>query len=644
MTRSLTKHIPDDSLPISESCPRTAAEGENPIASDCLYPLTFDALAPSADASTYLQDPFLGLLVSFFQNKGVEALKQEDRQEDWYQDWIDYQCGHGLYASLLSPERYSSRGHRLCILRLARFVETFGYFSPAHAYSLHVSLLGLFPILMGNNETLKNEAIAKLEAGGLFAFAVSERAHGSDLFANEFTVRPADAHADKKDNDLPGTGFASPARDWLAEGSKYYIGNAQAACLISVLAKKADPESAGTTKRSPFVFFALRPASAPAMHHVRKIRTLGVRNAFVGSFEVHDHQFPNSDMISQGRSAWDAVRATVNFGKFFLGFGAVGICEHAFAEAAAHMSGRVLFGKPVMAMPHIRDAMVLAFARLAAMKLFAYRALDYLQVACDADRRYLLWNAVQKAKVSTEGVKVMGLLSECIGARGFEADTYFESALRDAEMIPSLEGSTHLNFGHTAQFIGPYFADTDGDIRMPASMTQHQASTAENAYWLAGRDRIARTVRFADFRSAYEPLRATTNVRLFVKQVAAFHLFTASISAQHSARDNAPTGKDADLADSALFIALGKCLAIVAYAQLIAENCLLAEVAPAIVSVMFHSLIEDLGAEVLRLAALFPSGGAQRARLREAVRIPETKAADFAAVANLIIARYRMDH
>ena len=74
-----------------------------------------------------------------------------------------YQARHGLYASLLSPERYSSRGHRFDIGRLTRFLEVFAYFSPAHAYSLHVSFLGLFPILMSTNEPLKREAIARLE-------------------------------------------------------------------------------------------------------------------------------------------------------------------------------------------------------------------------------------------------------------------------------------------------------------------------------------------------------------------------------------------------------------------------------------------------------------------------------------------------
>ena len=71
-----------------------------------------------------------------------------------------------------------------------------------------------------------------------------------------------------------------------------------------------------------------------------------------------------------------------------------------------------------------------------------------------------------RTRVSTEGVRVLGLLSECVGARGCEAETYFESALRDAQLIPGLEGSTHINFGLTAQFLDNYFAH--GDPKFPA--------------------------------------------------------------------------------------------------------------------------------------------------------------------------------
>src|SRR6476646_11256130 len=99
----------------SESSPR-----ETFISNGALYPLSFDAPVPTEGVSEYLRDPSLRLLVDFFRDKGLAALRQEDRQEEWYLDWIEYQAGHKLYASVLSPARYSSLGHRLNLLKLTR--------------------------------------------------------------------------------------------------------------------------------------------------------------------------------------------------------------------------------------------------------------------------------------------------------------------------------------------------------------------------------------------------------------------------------------------------------------------------------------------------------------------------------------------
>jgi len=586
------------------------------VTSEAVRPLSFDSPSPAhleGGASEYFQDPSVRLLVEFFQGKGLEALKREDRQEEWYADWLDYQARHGIYASLLSPRQYSSRGHQFSIGRLVRFLEVFAYFSPAHGYSLHVSFLGLCPILMSDNEPLKREAVARLEAGGLFAFGVSEKAHGSDLFANEFLLTPA------------------PAGGWFADGSKYYIGNANAASIVSILAKKGGPEASGSSRRMPFVFVAIRPGEAPAYRAVRKIRTLGIRSAFVGELEVKGHPLPDGDVISQGRQAWDAGLDTVNLGKFFLGFGAVGICERAFTEAFAHLRQRILYGKPVSDMPHIRAATTHAYARLAAMKLYAYRALDYLQVARADDRSYLLFNAVQKARVSTQGVRVMALLSECVGARGFEAETYFESVLREVPLIPSLEGSTHINFGLTAQFIANYFAGAD-EVEPPEPGVLLQGDCGENPYWLEAGDRNHRTVRFGHFLKAYRPLRSLANVRLFVRQAKAFRQFAAAEATQGTAQP----GK----ADAGTAIAMGKCFSTIACAQLVAEGCVACQVAPSTVSVIFHGLIEDLREESLALAAALPHGSAPRAALKGSVRVPRTDAPDLEAVSASIAARY----
>ena len=148
-------------------------------------PAVFSTDKPSQASRLYLRDPATRKLVEFFEQKGLATLKKEDQLEQWYDDWLFYQAEHEIYASVLSPSQYSSKSRRFDLLRYARFVEVFAYFSPAHGYSLQVTFLGLFSILMGSNEALKKEAVAILEAGGVLALGVSEKEHGSDLFGNE---------------------------------------------------------------------------------------------------------------------------------------------------------------------------------------------------------------------------------------------------------------------------------------------------------------------------------------------------------------------------------------------------------------------------------------------------------------------------
>src|SRR5687768_15653665 len=117
-----------------------------------IYPQTFTAANRSASAEIYLRDPLIKKVADFFDAKGLAALKAEDQREQWYQDWIDYQAKHRIYATILSPSHLSSIGGSFNLLRYTRLLEVFASFSPAHGYSLQVTFLGLFVILMGDNE------------------------------------------------------------------------------------------------------------------------------------------------------------------------------------------------------------------------------------------------------------------------------------------------------------------------------------------------------------------------------------------------------------------------------------------------------------------------------------------------------------
>ena len=156
-------------------------------------------------------------------------------------------------------------------------------------------------------------------------------------------------------------------------------------------------------------------------------------------------------------------------------------------------------------------------------------------------------------------------------------------------------------------------------------MTLDGADPDENPYWVNARDRNAKTVRFSHFLNAYSHLGLIPNVAVFTEQVKAFQTFAAGgLSSLTPATD---TGS---------VIAMGRCLSVIAYGQLIAENCHAGQVAAPLISVIFQGLIEDMSAEALKLSALFAPDSTERAGLKDVVRVPRTSAADLAAVSDMI--------
>jgi acyl-CoA dehydrogenase len=148
-----------------------------------------------------------------------------------------------------------------------------------------------------------------------------------------------------------------------------------------------------------------------------------------------------------------------------------------------------------------------------AMKLFGLRAIDYFRSASDADRRYLLYNPIQKMKVTTQGMKVIEMLLDSVAAKGYEQDTFFELAVRDIGMIPRLEGTTHVNMALVIKFMQNYFFDR-------SSFRKYQPVTimTNDDYILEQTAGSLRSVRFPDYRKAFEGI-SSPNIEVFKQQI-----------------------------------------------------------------------------------------------------------------------------
>lgn len=492
----------------------------------------------------------------FFENKGLTKIKEDDHARAWYGDFLEFVKEEKIFATLLTPSKYGAdEDYRWDTWRNCEFNEILAFYGLAYWYTWQVSILGLGPIWMSENETLKKRAAQFLQEGEVFAFGLSERKHGADIYSTEMTLTP------------------QPDGTYRANGEKYYIGNANVAPMVSTFGKMAGS--------GDYVFF-----TADYRHQdYELVKNVTASQNYVGQYLLEDYPITGGEILSQGWDAWNAALNTINVGKYNLGWASIGICTHAFYEAINHAANRRLYDMYVTDFPHVKRMFTDAYARLVAMKLFALRAADYMRAASPDDRRYLLYNPMVKMKVTLQGESVINLLWDVIAAKGFERDTYFEMAARDIRALPKLEGTVHVNIALIVKFMPNYFFNP----REYAALPRQDAAQNDDFLFNQGPARGLGGIQFHDYGIAFDS-RDLPNVNIFKEQVAVFKEFLAMATPNEAQRKNTD-----------FLLTLGELFALVVYSQLILENAQIYEIEDALIDQIFDFVVRDFSEYALQL-------------------------------------------
>ena len=129
--------------------------------------------------------------IAFFENKGKAKIKEDDHARSWYADFLEFVKEEKIFATLLTPEKYGTdESARWDTWRNCGLNEILGFYGLAYWYTWQVSILGLGPIWMSPNEALKEKAAQLLQDGEVFAFGLSERLHGADIYSTDMTLSP----------------------------------------------------------------------------------------------------------------------------------------------------------------------------------------------------------------------------------------------------------------------------------------------------------------------------------------------------------------------------------------------------------------------------------------------------------------------
>ena len=494
--------------------------------------------------------------IAFFENKGLKKVKEDDHARAWYADFLEFVKQERLFATLLTPARYGeSADCRWDTWRNREFNEILAFYGLAYWYTWQVSILGLGPIWMSKNEEMKRKAAQLLQEGNVFAFGLSERTHGADIYSTEMSLAP------------------QPDGSYRANGEKYYIGNANLAPMVSTFGKMADT--------GEYVFF---PADYRQKNY-ELIRNVCASQSYVGQYALHDYPVSAAEILHRGQEAWDACLNTVNVGKFNLGWASIGICTHALYEAIRHAANRRLYNMAVTDFPHVKQMFTDAYARLVAMKLFSLRAADYMRAASPDDRRYLLYNPIVKMKVTTQGEEVINLLWDVIAAKGFERDTYFEMAARDIRALPKLEGTVHVNIALIVKFMPNYFFNP---AEYPA-LGRQDAARNDDFLFEQGPARGLGKIRFHDYNPVFDQFNLP-NVNIFKEQIAVFKEFLAMATPDEAQQ------KDVDF-----LLALGEIFTLVVYGQLILENAKIYAVGGDLLDQIADFMVRDFSKHALNI-------------------------------------------
>lgn len=493
--------------------------------------------------------------IDFFEKKGKEKLKSDYHAKVWYADFLEFVKKEKIFATLLTPSQYGEEGYRWDTARNCDFNEILGFYGLPYWYTWQVTILGLGPIWMGNNEEKKKETAERLTKGDIFAFGLSEKEHGADLYSSEMML-----------TELPDGTF-------VADGGKYYIGNANEAGLVSVFGKDSDSDE--------YLFFT----ADPKHENYELVKNVVSNQSYVAEFGLHAYPVKASDILSRGAHAWDCALNTVNVGKYNLGWASIGICSHALLEGINHAAHRNLYGKYVTEFPHVKQLLTDAWSRLMAMKIFARRNADYMRTASLTDRRYLLYNPLTKMKVTTQGEEVINLIWDVIAAKGFEKDTYFEMAAIEIRGLPKLEGTVHVNMALVVKFMANYLF---APAKMP-EIPMVDGPGNDDFLFDQGSTKGLAKILFHDFNKAYDAMDLP-NIAIFKEQIEALKELLL----------NAPPEKD-QTKDIDFLLILGELFAVIPYGQLIIENALLRGIEEDVVDQIFDFMIRDFSKHALSL-------------------------------------------
>jgi acyl-CoA dehydrogenase len=355
------------------------------------------------------------------QQKAREFAKNEILPVAWYYDEINdtpLQLLKKAYdAGLINgdiPQQYGGQGWGL--IESVVMTEEFAAACPGLATSLFDNSLGLEPLLLSNNESLREKYLPRiLKDFKLICFATSEPTMGSDVAGMRCRA--------EREGD-----------DYILNGTKYWITNGGISDYMSIFATvKAEAQHDGIC-----AFLVERDWEGVSVG--RKIPKLGQRGSNTTGINLKDVRVPKENMMAPPGEGFVLAMKTFARTRPAIGAFAIGTARSAMEFAIDYAKKRRAFGTKVANFQAIQHKIAEMYQKVETSRLLVWKA------AWEADQGLdpTISASIAKFYSTESALEVANEALQTFAGYGYTKMFPIEKLLRDARLFSIYEGTSEV--------------------------------------------------------------------------------------------------------------------------------------------------------------------------------------------------------
>ncbi len=273
-----------------------------------------------------------------------------------------------------------------------------------------VHLCDEYMLLKHGSDALKEELLPKMARGDLIgALVVTEPYVGNDAAAIETVAR--------KEGD-----------EYILEGKKRFISGVGVSDVYFVLARTSDEPEAVRRHNHLSIFVVEREAEN---FHVERVNELmGFDNIYNAYLDLDGVRVPADRMLGGEGEGWRALMTMANYERLLASAVPLGCMREALRYAVFHMSRRIQFGQPTLALPTNQFKVADMFMRYHAARLMTYHA-AYL---FDLGKEPIIEVAAARCFNADLAFKVFEDATQCMGGDGVTRFYPVEAFVRNGKI------------------------------------------------------------------------------------------------------------------------------------------------------------------------------------------------------------------